>query len=204
MMNANKGILFMIFCTSLFLSSCQNSRIQAKKALALEVSRREASRQESMRHYKLGTEAYENSNLDDAFKHLTAAVQADQRNSQAWMMLGIVEFSRDHMFEAASAFHRVCLLEPMRYEPHFNIGIILETFGLYKRAAESYEAALKLAPNQLEVMENLARCYIRSNANLDQAKELVDRAMVSEHRPEWRLWLREQSRQLASKRGEKL
>ncbi|MCK4277112.1 MAG: tetratricopeptide repeat protein [Phycisphaerae bacterium] len=123
-------------------------------------------------------------------------MRTDERNARGWMLLGVIEYENDRLFEAASAFHRASRLEPMRYEPHFNTGAVLEKAGRYEQAIESYEAALKLAPDELAVMENLARCYIRAKTKLSVAKELIAKALPKEARPEWRIWLAEQLHRL--------
>ena len=41
--------------------------------------------------YDKGLTAYAESDLDEAYDHLTRAVEADRRNAPAWMALGVVE-----------------------------------------------------------------------------------------------------------------
>ena len=46
---------------------------------------------------------------------------------------------------------------PHRYEPHFNLGSVLESAGLYSQAIKAYKGVLELAPDNVEVMKNLAQ-----------------------------------------------
>jgi len=177
-----------------------DSRIEAKRELEAELADRQQRQAKSFAEYRLAAKAHKKDDLKSARKHATAALDASDRNAEAWMLLGLIEYQEDRIFEAASCFHRAGLLAPDRYEPPYNIGILLESAGRYKQAIESYQTALKLNPNQLEVMENLARCYIRSNTDLDHAKELIDRALLTEQRPQWREWLLDQSRRLATRK----
>ena len=146
-----------------------------------------------MKLYRRGLEALEASQLDRAGSCLTDAIGADDRNAHAWMALGVVRFRQDRLFQAASAFDRAARLEPTRHEPHFNIGTVLESAGHHAQAVEAYNTALKLAPNQLEVMENLARCYIHTGTQPQRARELIERCLQTERRPEWRAWLQDQA-----------
>ena len=73
------------------------------------------------------------------------AVAADENNAAAWMALGGVELRLEGYFEAAEAFHHAARLAPTRYEPHFNLGTVLEAVGRYSDAIKAYEAAPSLA-----------------------------------------------------------
>jgi len=200
---SNKTIvtLAMVVCGCL-LPACgpTDGRIEAKRKFEAELADRQQRQAQSLTEYRLAAQAYEDDDLKSAREHATAALDASDRNAEAWMLMGLIEYKEDRVFDAASCFHRASFLVPDRFEPPYNIGILLESAGRYKQAIESYQAALKLSPNQLEVMENLARCYIRSNTDLDHAKELIDRALLTEQRPQWRLWLLDQSHRLATRK----
>jgi len=194
-------ILALAACACLLPGCHRHSRIDAGQALNAELAARQSRQIESLSCYRAGVNAYDTGDLKAARRHICDAIAAYDRNAEAWMLLGLIEHREDRVFEAASSFHRASILAPYRYEPLYNIGILLESFGRYKRAIETYQAALKLSPGQLEVMENLARCYVRTNSNLDEAKDLVDRSLLTEQRPEWRQWLSAQSRRLARRKG---
>jgi Flp pilus assembly protein TadD len=169
---------------------CAGQEANEHTTLAVnELAAREVNRKQSLVLYRQGVAAYEAADVEKAQKLLSDAVSADSRNAYAWMALGVVEYQRDRMFEAAWAFYRAARLEPQRYEPLFNMGTVLESAGRYEKAIEAYEDALKAAPDQVEVMESLARCCVRSNSHLDRVKELMKKALQSEQRPEWRRWL---------------
>ena len=161
---------------------------------------RQSRQTESLSYCRAGANAYDKGDLKAARKHICDAIAAYDRNAEAWMLLGLIEHQEDRIFEAASSFHRASILAPDRYEPLYNIGILLESFGRYKQAIETYQAALKLSPGQLEVMENLARCYVRTNSHLDEARDLIDRSLPTEQRPQWRQWLSAESQRLARRK----
>lgn len=191
----------------IYLAPCgcgrQSPAAQARKLLAENLAARRASRDKSMGLYKRGAAAHEAEDLEKACELLSKAVAVDNRNACAWMELGVVEFKRDRAFHAASAFDRAARLEPTRYEPHLNMGTVLESVGRYKEAINSYETAQRLAPDEIHVMENLARCYVQANTDLQKAKELVHKALLREDRPQWRAWLQAQVVRLNRKPGGK-
>lgn len=197
--SANNAMVFLIMAA--FLSACQDSRMEARRVLEAQLAKRNRAQTESLAHYREAVKAYEKEDVTKAREYLNKAIAAYDRNAQAWMLLGLIKNEEGKAFEAASHFHRVSLLTPDRYEPIYNIGIILESFGCYDQAIDAYQGALKLSPNQLEVMENLARCYVRTNRNLEEAKSLIDRSLQYETRPQWRQWLSDCSRRLERKNG---
>ncbi len=189
--------IIILLNTCLLVCGCPDRRTKAQQMLATQITSRQAAKETSIELYRKGMAAYEAGDFIEAHKCLAKSVSQDDRNVRAWMALGVVEFERDSFFEAAHAFHRVARLAPTRYEPHFNLGIILESVGRHTQAIEAYEKALKLAPHQTEVMENMARCYIRTDQDLDKARGLIDQALLDEHRPRWQQWLERQSLRLS-------
>jgi len=117
----------------------------------------------------------------------------DADNAQAWVALGIAENNREHLFEAAQAFDKASKLAPTRFEPYYNLGVVLETASQYPGAIKAYETALERAPNELQIKENLARCLVCAKTKLPRAKQLIDEALEHELRSDWRSWLLRQS-----------
>lgn len=200
MMNVSRvSVALLLVCICVLLCGCRNPRADAIDAVKTELAARRTRRTRSMELCVKGRNAQANGDIALARKCLNDAIKADDRNAHAWMALGILEFEQDELHEAALALHRASRLEPHSYEPLFNIGLILDAAGKYPQAIKKYEAALHLAPDQVEVMENLARCYIHSDTKLDKAKELVERALSLESRSEWIRWLERQSQYLERK-----
>ncbi len=182
-------VILCVVCASLIPCSCQRGRSPALKAYNAALSARNETQAKSMQLYQEGMKAHSESKAEEAIQYMREAVEADSQNAQAWMTLGVLEYKRGNVFEAARAFHRTGRIAPTRYEPHFNLGTIFEAVGYYEQAIEEYEIALKLSPNEVEVMENLARCYFRNDTNLEKARKLVRCALRHELRPEWQRWL---------------
>ena len=170
-----------------------------RRLLSEEVAQRQQQQQRSMELYEQGLRLRSQSKPAQARKSLRQAVELDGRNGLAWLALGVVETGDGVFYEAAQAFDRAARLMPSRYEPHFNLGSIFESVRHYPRAIEQYEIASGLALGQLEVMENLARCYLKANQRLERARELIEQALRSAHRPEWIRWLNYQAIRLSSR-----
>ncbi len=193
-MRPHYQVIFFILPGIILLNSgCQNPQEKARQALAGEISRRQDRQAESRHLYEQGLKACQKSDWEQAHQYLRQAIDTDEKNVYAWMTLGRVEFQRDKLYEAAFAFQRAARLMPQRYEPHFNIGSVLEAAGYHQKAILSYEKALELAPEEVEVMENLARCYIKTRQKQQKARELLEQALLREQRPEWQAWLEEQT-----------
>ena len=183
------------------LGACNGHRANAVKAYQHQLSRRQELQAESVQAYRKGMEAHRAGDLVGAVDQLRQAVLLDDRNTPAWMALGVACFERDELFEAANAFDRAWVLAPDRYEPVYNLACVLESAGKFAKAIERYEQALKLAPEQPEVLENLARCYIASG-EAEKAKPLIEQALKTELRPEWQVWLQTHSSMLSSAKGD--
>jgi len=173
----------------LLAGGCISPQAVAQQDLQRELARRRENREKSAVLYMKAKSEFESGRLDEARAQLRGAVDVDDRNADAWMLLGTVEYRRNRLFDAATAFDRVARLRPTRYEPHFNMGTVLELAGRYDEAIKAYESALRLAPQDVQVMENLARCLVRAGRDRDRAAQLAAEALRSEQRPQWRVWL---------------
>lgn len=196
-MTAGKPILFGVVALLLLACSCQQTQSDARRTYQQDLAARDRAARDSMSLYQQGLDADARGKHDQARDLLRQAVDADEDNASAWMALGGVEFPLENYFEAAQAFHHAARLAPTRYEPHFNLGTVLEAVGHYSDAIKAYEVALSLAPDQLEVMENLARALVRSGREPERAEALVRQALRTEFRPDWREWLLLQASRLS-------
>lgn len=195
-------MLLIMVMPGFLLPACQktDARVKAREALDAELAVRQSRQGESLASYRLAAASYDKGDFKTARDQAQKAIAAYDRNAQAWMLMGLIENEECRIFEAAGCFHKASLLAPDRYEPLYNIGVLLESFGRYMEAIESYQAALKLSPGQLEVIENLARCYIRTGTHLNEAKSLIDQALLTEQRSQWRQWLSQQSHMLSMRK----
>lgn len=194
-----QGMFSAAFGAALMLvaASCQDSRQAARRQVGRELEQRDQNRQASLRAYERGRTAFDDGRFEDAQRLLSESARAEPDAVYTWMLLGQAEFEQGRFFEAAEAFDRAGRLEPTRYEPKFNLALVFESTGRLREAIDAYEAALVGAPDQVEVMENLARAYVRAGERPERARELIERALLTERRPEWRRWLGLQAARLA-------
>jgi Flp pilus assembly protein TadD len=141
---------------------------------------------------------YRDSRIDarQALNAELAARQSRQTESLSYCRAGVnaydkgdLKAARKHVCDAIAAYDR-------NAEAWMLLGLIEHQ----EDRIFEYQDALKLSPGQLEVMENLARCYVRTNSNRDEAKDLIDRSLLTEQRPQWRQWLSAQSLRLARRK----
>lgn len=194
--SAPKAALLVLALLAVVMTGCHDPRRAALMELQGELANRQMARQRSAELHTKAREALEAGDIRQARADLFMALEADERNAAAWMTLGRLEYEAENLTEAAQAFHRAARLAPTRYEPRFNLGSVLERAGRYDRAITEYESALKLAPDQVEVMENLARCYIKTRTKLPTARHLIGQALLVESRPDWVRWLKLESDRL--------
>jgi tetratricopeptide (TPR) repeat protein len=181
------GTLFLFTCV--LAVGCSNDRHQAKQGLIEEMAQQQAARRKSMELYLQAMSEYDVKNFQKAHNLLRQSVDVNSRNASAWVALGILEYEKDNLFEAAHAVSQALRLEPGRFEAHYNMGLIYETAGKYSQAITSYEKALQIAPDEPAVMENLIRCYMKTAQRREETLRLIDRALLLEPRPQWREWL---------------
>ncbi len=178
-----------LLAACLLTGGCGNNRRAARQELIEEMTQRHNARQASQTLYREAMSEYGAGNIEGARRLLGESVETDSRNASAWVALGVLEYESNNLFEAADAFGRALHLEPRRFEPHYNMGLVYETAWKYSQAVESYKKALDLAPDEPAVMENLIRCYIKTNHPKEETLRLIDRALLLEQRPQWREWL---------------
>ena len=194
------GLSYLSACIGLCLTlpACANPQAQAAQALKQQLAAKRADQIQSMKAYTRALAAMDKGDTTNAKKHLNQAIAQDNDNAHAWMALGRLEYDQDNLHKAAKAFDHAARLSPLRYEPHYNLGIVLESAGNYTQAIHQYQIALKHAPHQIHIKENLARCYLKTNANTStrHAKQLISQALTTESRPQWIQWLKQKERQL--------
>jgi tetratricopeptide (TPR) repeat protein len=193
------GMAAATFVLAAMLSACESNSgsRQSRAALDREIKARETRYARAETLYRGGLKERANKKPDEALEAFKEAVDTDRRHGPAWVALGITYFEGDDLFKAAEAFHAAAKLMPTAYEPRFNLAVTLEAGGKYRKAIDQYEAALRLAPDNPQVMENLALCLVRIDEDPERAESLVRSALVLETRGEWREWLKREARRLA-------
>ena len=118
---------------------------------------------------------------DEAVKHLTALLDADPSDTRAYLALGGVYGAKKDFKSAAVIYDRAekAITAPLR--SHWNIfyqrGIAYEQLDIWPKAEESFRKALKLYPDQPQVLNYLGYSYVDQNKNLDEALAMIRKAV---------------------------
>jgi tetratricopeptide (TPR) repeat protein len=152
-----------------------------KKALELDPNSRGA-------HLFLGIAEYQSHDIQHAVDDLQAAINEDPKNVQALLWMGIVEMNaahpekatepldeaaalapknenvldyrvQAHLAVAKQSFASLYQLDPTSWRLHRLNAVIDAQAGDHKHAADEYEMAIKLAPNQPELYEGVGWEY---------------------------------------------
>ena len=108
----------------------------------------------------LATIEMEQGRLDDAEKHIKAAVAQSPDDSYNLATLGRLEFLREKYDEALDALSRAAKLDPQNPEIQNYLGVTLGHKGLREQAETALRKAIQLDPNYGPAHNNLAVIYI--------------------------------------------
>ena len=129
--------------------------------------------------------------LDEAEAQLRAALASDLLFGLAHNNLGVVYFRQKKLYLAAWEFQYAGKLMPRKAEPRNNLGMVFEAVGKLDEAAKSYEEALEIEPETVDAIANLARLYVRKNRKDARTRELLEKVVLMDTRPQWTAWARE-------------
>ncbi len=162
-----------------------------------------ASMLEQLGNYQLATEVYNKVPRDDPNFHLAelgraqalresgrtdAAIEALTQLGKSNPDLAIVQVtlgdllrSLDRFGEAAPAYERAIALvgepQPSHWALYFSRGICYERLDAWDKAEADFREALKLSPDQPQVLNYLGYSMVEKGENLDEALGLIERAV---------------------------
>jgi Flp pilus assembly protein TadD len=128
---------------------------------------------------------------EEAEKALKAALAADTMCGPAHNNLGSVYYHQGRYYLAAWEFQYAIKLMPNQPAPRNNLGLVYETAGQLDEAAEHYERAVELDPDSCEYLGNWARARVRRGEKDERVRDLLQKLIVRETRPQWSAWARE-------------
>jgi tetratricopeptide (TPR) repeat protein len=118
---------------------------------------------------------------DEAVKHLTALLDADPSDTRAYLALGGVYGAKKDFKSAAAIYDRAEQAITLPLRSHWNLfyqrGIAYEQLDIWPKAEESFRKALKLYPDQPQVLNYLGYSYVDQNKNLDEALGMIRKAV---------------------------
>jgi tetratricopeptide (TPR) repeat protein len=118
---------------------------------------------------------------DEARKNLEALIKLKPDDYDANFALANVLRSRKHYPEAAEVYSRVVALIPKPERAHWTLfyfrGISYERSKQWPLAEKDFELALKLMPDQPQVLNYLGYSWVDQGQNLDQALDMIRKAV---------------------------
>ena len=111
-------------------------------------------------HFELGYVFTALQRADEARGEYEKAIAIDPKMAEAYLNLGILFIERDHAVAVPNLRKAVELL-PAQSRPRYLLGVAQENAKDYSAAAESFEGAYRLDPQNLAPILHLANLYIR-------------------------------------------
>jgi Flp pilus assembly protein TadD len=133
-------------------------------------------------HANLAAVHLEAGQLDQAEKHLNAALAADPIDAHATALLGHLKFRQEKFDEAIEALNRAAKLNPRDADVQNLLGVTLSQKGLRGPAEQAFRKAIVLADNHAGAHHNLAVFYATENPpNLALARFHYQKALSLGH-----------------------
>lgn len=129
-------------------------------------------------HVVLATVYRQNKELDKAIESLKDAQRLDKKDANIPMLLGMVYGSKKDYRAALDAFNRAEDLNPKSPQPIFEQGVVRNLMGNKKEAVAEYMRVLRLAPNHVPALNNLACLYAEESRDMDKAMEAAAKAYI--------------------------
>jgi Flp pilus assembly protein TadD len=130
--------------------------------------------------------------LQGAEEKFREALEHDLYYAPAHNNLGLVLLQTERYYESAWEFDYAAKLAPESPEPRQNLGLLYENLGHVDQAAETYEAALEIDPDNVVAMRHLARAYVKNDRKDDLLKRLLEKLLMIPSDHQWDVWIRGQ------------
>ncbi|HLV22088.1 MAG TPA: response regulator [Polyangiaceae bacterium] len=95
-----------------------------------------------------GVEAYKAGRLDDAIEHLRRGIGIDPLAYRLHFHLGLLYGKKGQVYEAITALETAVDMNSSHYPAVKNLAVLYQKAGFRNKAVESWERALKLAPDE--------------------------------------------------------
>lgn len=183
-------ITLSLMTACLVLSACSHSAHPANRDRQYTTARPEPHH-DSDQARKVAAEGLQLLNdgkLEEAEQTLRRALEADVMFGPAHNSLGMVYYRQKRYYLAAWEFEYASRLMPDRPEPRNNFGLVFEAVGKIDDAVDWYGKAMQLAPDNPQIIGNLARAKVRRGDRDDQVRELLQQLVLKDTRPSWTAW----------------
>jgi tetratricopeptide (TPR) repeat protein len=117
---------------------------------------------------------------DDAIKDLKALTAADPKDLEAWTALGDAERAGEHWEDSAAAYDAAIKLLPTQEQKnwplYYSRAISEEREHRWDLAEPDLQLALKLSPDQPEVLNYLGYSWVDQGRNIPDALKMLEKA----------------------------
>lgn len=96
--------------------------------------------------------------LDDATAQARGLCERFALDADAWLIYGTVLGLKGNLSAAIDCFDKAVSIDPAFFDGYFNRGIALQNQSRRQQAILSYRTALRLKPNHVHALNNLANC----------------------------------------------
>ncbi|MCL5030008.1 MAG: tetratricopeptide repeat protein, partial [Bacteroidetes bacterium] len=127
--------------------------------------------------YNQAVEFFERKNFSSAQGILLNIVDNNQRDFDAFHLLGIIKLNLGELAEAIKYFEKtIGLFEPHLFA-HYNLGLCYQSLKNYGAARKHYERAIELEPNYADAINNLGVVLINLK-HYDEAEKKFSLAIL--------------------------
>lgn len=189
--------VYLIFLL-LVIAGCQSADSGARSATPLATGDVERNQEQARSETDQAFDLIERSQFPQAEELLKKAVSADPLYGPAHNDLGLIYYQRADLYNAAWEFENAAKLMPRQAPPVNNLGLVLEKADKLADAEKSFAAAVDLDPDNSEYVGNYARARIRSGERDETTRKLLERIILTDHRPEWIAWAKEQASRISN------
>ncbi|MBZ5647041.1 MAG: tetratricopeptide repeat protein [Acidobacteriia bacterium] len=151
-------------------------RRQPEKAIAFLDARIANSGGSSLLHLLRGSVLLTTGRYDDAALALQRAIELDNRNTDAYVLLAQLNGVRSSIPQAIAVCERSIQANPKDVRPYVLLGSLEEARGNWQRAEDVYRKALQVQPDHPVAANNLAYLMVEHSENLDVAASLAQTA----------------------------
>ncbi len=114
--------------------------------------------------------------LQQAADNYKEILKTAAKSPDPWIRLGLAQRELGQSDAALASFEQAGNLDPHNATAFLNQGVLLDTLGKKKEAADAYNRVLAIEPSDPTALNNLAFLNAETGANLDQAMSFAERA----------------------------
>jgi tetratricopeptide (TPR) repeat protein len=129
-------------------------------------------------HFGLGYLLWTQGQTEEAARELHAELDNDHDHLQAMLYLADTDIQMNRMDDARLLLEKLVKINPGNSMEHLDLGVVYADKDRKAEALKEFQAAAKLAPNDVKAYWRMARLYrsmgntVQANAELDKAKNL--------------------------------